>query len=119
MKENWYALFICSQTNKSVDDALREMNVHFKSLSKSINGKVRKSKYSDELINRVFELIREGNTHKQIGLMLGLTANQISGITRMYKEKTTKNPDQSILSSTHKTMRKNSTSLYHRLEEMQ
>lgn len=32
---------------------------------------------------------------------------------RLTKEKATKNPDQSILSSKHKTMRKNSTSLYH------
>lgn len=35
---------------------------------------------------------------------------------RLTKEKATKNPDQSILSSNHKTMRKNTTSLYHNLE---
>lgn len=118
MKENWYALLICLETNMSVDHALRKMNVHFKSASKVINKKVR-CKYSDDLINRVFELKALGNTHKQIGLMLGLTADQISGIVRLHKEKATKNPDQSILSSTHKTMCKNSISLYHSLEGCQ
>lgn len=111
MKENWYALLICMETNISVDHALRKMNVHFKGASKVINKKVR-CKYSDDLINRVFELKSLGNTHKQIGLMLGLTADQISGIVRLHKEKATKNPDQSILSSAG-TFRKNSISLYH------
>lgn len=118
MKENWYALFICLQTNTSVDSALRKMNVRFKGASKIINKKVR-CKYSDELIRKIFELKALGNTHKQIGLMLGLTADQISGIVRVHKEKATKNPDQSILSSNHKTMRKNTTSLYHNLEVCQ
>ncbi|MBE6070721.1 MAG: hypothetical protein E7208_02055 [Clostridium butyricum] len=118
MKENWYALLICLETNTSVDTALRKMNVCFKGASKVINKKVR-CKYSDELIKRVFELKELGNTHKQIGLTLGLTADQISGIVRLHKEKATKNPNQSILSSTHKTMRKNSTSLYHSLEASQ
>ena len=95
MKENWYALLICSQINISVDDALREMNVYFKGLSKSINGKVRKSKYSDELINRVFKLKSLGYTHKEIGLTLELTADQVSGIVRLYKEKAITDTDQS------------------------
>lgn len=38
---------------------------------------------------------------------------------KLTKEKATKNPDQSILSSNHKTMRKNTTSLYHNLEVCQ
>ena len=86
MKENWYALLICLETNMSVDHALRKMNVHFKCISKVINKKVR-CKYSDELINQVFELKALGNTHKQIGLMV-------------HKKKATKNSDQSILSRT-------------------
>ena len=105
MKENWYALLICLKTNMSVDNALRKMNIHFKYASQVINKKTI-CKYSDELINRIFELKKQGYTHKQIGLMLGLTADQISGIVRVHKEKATKNPDQSILSSTPKSLSK-------------
>lgn len=105
MKENWYALLICMETNTSVDSALRKMNVCFKSASKVINKKVR-CKHSDELIRKIFELKTLGNTHKQIGLMLGLTADQVSGIVRVHKEKVTKNPDQSILSNTNKNLSK-------------
>lgn len=111
MKENWYALLICLETNMSVDNALRKMNVHFKSISKVVNNKVR-CKYSDELINRVFELKVLGNTHKQIGVILGLTADQVSGIVRLHKGTVAKNIKQSLINKSS-YLNENSTLLYH------
>lgn len=114
MKENWYALFICLYTNMSVDKALRKMNVCFKGASRPVNKNIR-CKYSDEFIDKIFSLKALGKTHKQIGLIVGLTAYQVSGIVRWHKEKAIQDPTKVSCIA----MRKNSTSLYHRIEVSQ
>ena len=45
-----------------------------------------------KFIDKIFSLKALGKTHKQIGLIVGLTADQVSGIVRWHKEKAIQDP---------------------------
>ena len=79
MKENWYALFICLNTNMSVDKALLAMKVV------SRTKRIYKSKYSDEVIKNVFALKNSGKTVREITEIVKLTRNQVVGILQHKK----------------------------------
>lgn len=115
MKENWYAFFVCIMKNVSVDKAIVKMGLR----SSNPSGKQknpRPSKYSEDFINTALELKKQGESYKDISLIMGITQGQAAGIIRYYKiKKATKNPDQSVQSS----IRKSTAPLYHRMEVMQ
>src|SRR5690349_232605 len=107
MKENWYALFICTQLEMSIDKALAKMNIKFKDIKRQLSP--RGSKYSEEDFEKILNLKNNGKSYREISEILGMTPGQAAGALRMYKIKATKNPDQSVQSS----IPKNSPSLYH------
>ena len=86
--------------------------------------------FVQDLLNRLdkkeLEIVRlyyfEDMNQREIAEIYNTSQFQISRTLRMAINKlkeTTKNTRQNILSSTHKTMRKNSTSLYHEMEVCQ
>lgn len=97
MKENWFALFLCTQISISIDKALICMGFSKNNeKKKGLHYNMRPSKYSEEYMQNIFRLRDEGKTYKQIGQLLGLSKCQVEGAVRMNKKKATRTPTRVV-----------------------
>lgn len=104
MQENWYALYLVAKYKFSVKKAFDFMNIKLNRSSKM--QKLILSKDDFELII----YLRESLTWGEIAKEFEVTPEYLNSLVIRYKkEKATKNPDQSVLSS----IRSISTQLYH------
>lgn len=90
LKENWYAFYLCLMKNISIDRSLIKMAVVFKQYKPHANPKA--SKYSQQDITNIINLKNRGKSYKEIGIILGMTRDQVAGVARMYKQKTARTP---------------------------